>query len=191
MKKRSTPNSAIIHICQELHERSLVSAYGGNVSIRMPNKIIITPKGSSLSELTEDDLVVIDIDGDVLFSTHEPSSEVLLHLNIYKNRPDVHAIIHTHPQMVTSFAYRNTPIKMLTRESRTYLKEVPIVPYYPSGSKELAEAVSPYIKDHDAIMLENHGLVTVGQDIYKAYNLAELTEETAMMNFYVKMLSLS
>jgi len=188
MKKLHSPNSTIIHICQQLHEKNLVSAYGGNVSLRLGAKVVITPKGSSLVEITEDDLVVLDMHGNVLFGTHQPSSETMLHLKIYNKRQDVNAVVHTHPPASTAFAYTNKTVKPINPESQHFLREIPVVPYHVFGTKELADAVAQYIMSYDAVLLEKHGLVTVGSDLYKAYNLSELAEETALMNLYVKIL---
>lgn len=189
MKKPHSPNSTLIHICQKLHEKKLVSAYGGNVSIKIGTKVIITPKGSSLAEITEDDLVVIDMSGNVLFGTNNPSSETALHLKIYNKRQDVSAVVHTHPPAATAFAYANQTIKPINPESQHFLKEIPVVPYEVFGTKELADAVATQILTYDAVLLEKHGLVTVGEDLNKAYNLSELAEETALMNLYVKIIS--
>lgn len=189
MKKIISPNSLIIQICQKLHEKKLVSAYGGNVSIRTGNKVIITPKGSSLAEITEDDLVVIDLNGNVLFGTHPPSSEMMLHLKVYHKRQDINAVVHTHPPASTAFAYVNRKIKPINPESQHFLKEIPVVPYQIFGSKELADACGQYLNTYDVVLLEKHGLVTIGSDLNIAYNLSELAEETALMNMYVILLN--
>jgi len=188
MKKHTSPNSTIIHICQKLHQKGFISAYGGNVSFRIGNKVIITPTQFSLAELTEDDLVVVDLQGNVLFGINKPSSETALHLKVYQKRPEINGVIHTHPPASTAFAYVNREIIPINPESMVYIKKIPIVPYYPVGSQELAEAVGHYIQDSNVVLLEKHGLVTIGVDLYQAYNLAELAEETAIMNMYVKLI---
>jgi len=183
-----TPNALMIHICREIHTRGLVSAYGGNVSLKMKKKIIITPKGSSMAEIKEDDLVVIDFDGRILFGSQEPSSETLLHINIYKKRPDVSAIIHTHPAAATAFAYVGKTIKAVSPDTHQMSDEVPIVPFFPVGSSELAEAVGHVVVNNDALLLEKHGVIAVGKDLYDAFYLTEMIEDSAKMNLYIKML---
>lgn len=191
MKKHISINASITQVCQQLHTQGFVSAYGGNVSVRAGSRIIITPTHFSLAEITEDDLVVIDLEGNKLFGVHPPSSETILHLSIYRNRPEINGIVHTHPPICTSFAHVGRKIIPINPEAKEYLREVPIVPFHPVGSTELAEAVAATMTTGcNVAMLENHGLVSVGDNIYQAYNLTELAEETAQMNMYVHMLSL-
>ncbi|MBC8530068.1 class II aldolase/adducin family protein [Christensenellaceae bacterium NSJ-44] len=189
MKRHLSTNASIIATCHSLHERGYVSAYGGNVSVRTGNnKIVITRAKSSLDDLGEDDLVVVDMDGRVLFGTNPPSSETALHLMVYRTREDVRSVIHTHPPASTSFAYVNREIIPINPESRNYIQRIPVVPYRPVGSQELADECSEYIKNWKVLLLERHGLVSCGENIDEAYNLTELAEEMAMMNLYVRIL---
>lgn len=187
--KKAAANSTIIYVCQKLHQRNLITAYGGNVSMRMGNKVIITPTKFALAELGEDDLVVIDMEGNVLFGVHEPSSETYLHLEIYKAREDIKGIVHTHPPATTAFAYTGEPIIPINPESMKYLANMVTVPYYPFGTMELAKAVGEKAAHADALILEKHGIVTLGKDLYAAYNLTELVEQTALTNLYVRMIN--
>lgn len=188
MKKAATPNAQIIQICRDLHMRGLVSAYGGNVSLKMSNKIIITPKGCSFAQIEEDDLVVIDFEGEVLFGAREPSSETLLHLAVYRRRPDVFGIVHTHPPAATAFAYAGMTLAAISPDSHHLAENIPLVPEYPGGSAELAQAVGETSLTHDVILLEKHGMVTLGDDLFKAYHLAEMAEDNALMNLYIRLL---
>lgn len=185
-KKHLSANASIINICQRLHQKAFVSAYGGNVSVRTGAKVVITPTRYSLAELEEDDLVVVDLDGNVLFGINAPSSELMMHLKIYQLRPDVCGIVHSHPPAATSFAYVNKEIVPIIPEANAYLKKVPIVPFHPVGSEALSEAVAKDTKNYDVVMLEKHGLVSIGETLSEAYNLTELVEETAIMNMYVR-----
>jgi len=186
--RKTAPNSTIIHVCQKLNQRNLITAYGGNVSMRVGNKVIITPTKFALAELGEDDLVVIDLDGNILFGTHEPSSETHLHLEIYKVREDINGIVHTHPAATTAFAYAGEPIIPVNPESMQYLSDMVVVPYYPFGTAELAKAAAEAACHADALMLERHGIVALGKDLYAAYNLTELVEQTALMNLYLRII---
>lgn len=190
MKKAATPNAQIIQICRDLHLRGLVSAYGGNVSLRMSNKIIITPKGCSFAQIEEDDLVVVDYAGDVLFGAREPSSEAMLHIEVYRNRPDVYGVVHTHPPAATAFAYAGMTLEAISPDSHHLAENIPLVPPYPGGSQELAIAVGEAAQKHDVILLEKHGMVTIGDDLFKAYHLAEMAEDNALMNLYIRLLKL-
>lgn len=189
MKKHVSANGNIIAVCQQLHEKGYISAYGGNVSIRIVGKVIITPTKFSLAEITEDDLVVIDLGGRILFGVHEPSSETMLHLKIYQRRPEVNGIVHTHPPACTTFAHCRKNIVPVTPEAIQNLGPVPMVPFHPVGSLELAEAVAENMPPGcNVAVLEDHGLVTVGAILNQAYNLTELAEATALMNLYVRIL---
>lgn len=189
MKKHTTPNEAILLVCQWLHQKKYITAYGGNVSVRCNNRIIITPTRYALSEITADDLVMLDLQGNKLFGENPPSSELGLHLEIYNRRPDVNGIVHTHPSAFTAFAYENRELKMITPESRMYIGKVPIVPYYPIGSENLAKAAGEVISDSNVLMLAKHGLLAAGKDIFDAYNLTELAEQTALTNLYATIIS--
>ncbi|MBC8530942.1 class II aldolase/adducin family protein [Gehongia tenuis] len=190
MKRNINTNSQVIKCCQHLHQKSLISAFGGNVSVRSENKIIITPTGLPLREVAEDDLVVVNMAGEVLFGMGEPSSELALHLAIYRNWPHIKGIIHTHSPAATAFAYLGREIQAVNPESMEYLKDIPIVPYRPIGSDSLADALEEVVRGgrYNAILLERHGLITVGSNLDVAYNLTELVEETAKINLYIKIL---
>jgi len=179
----------IIRVCRKLHERGLVSAFGGNVSARFDeDKIIITPSGFPLAEISEKDLMIIDINDNIVEGYHKPSSERLMHLAIYKKRSDVKAIVHTHSVIATSFACTGKNIELITPESQIFLKKIPLAPYKPAGTQELAEVVAEVIEDGNAALLENHGVVVFGENVDRAYNLAELVEELAQINLYVKII---
>lgn len=192
MKKTLSANQQIIHIGEKLNEKGFISAYGGNISVRIGNRITITPTRFSLAELTEEDLVVVDLNGNVHFGMNQPSSEMELHLNIYRTRPEINGIVHTHPPASTAFAYSNAKIVPLSPESVAYIHHISIVPFFPVGSPELAKAVGEVMMsaEEKVVLLERHGLVCVGTSLYEAYNLTELAEETAMMNLYVRLLGI-
>ncbi len=178
----------LLDVCQKLHTQNLVTAYGGNVSIRVDDRIIISPSGFPLGMLKQEDLMVINLEGQVVDGKNKPSSEKLMHLKIYQQRPEIRGIVHTHQKAASSFACLNRKIMPLNPESKMLISDMPIVPYFRYGTKELAEAVEQNIQDTNVVLLEKHGLVTMGKDIYHAFHLAELVEETAMMNIYVKLL---
>lgn len=189
MKKHLSANGNIIAVCQKIHQKGFISAYGGNVSMRTGGKVVITPTKCSLAEITEDDLVVIDLTGRKLFGVHQPSSETMLHLQIYERRPEVNGIVHTHPPACTAFAFCRKEIVPVTPEAKEYMKRVPLAPFHPVGSPELAHAVADRLEPGcDVVMLERHGLVTVGTLLNEAYNLTELAEETALMNLHIKII---
>ena len=176
-RKNPTTNSNFIAICKRLNEKGFVSAYGGNVSVRAGSKITITPAKRSLAEIKEDDLVVIDMDGKVMFGVHKPSTEVLIHLKIYQMRPDLTSVVHTHPPICTTFSYAKRKIQPMIPESHEYLSDMPMVENFPSGSLELANATAEALKDKNVAMLLEHGLVTVGESLSEEIGAGGVTAD--------------
>lgn len=187
-RKNPTTNANFIAICRRLNEKGFVSAYGGNVSVRAGSKITITPAKRALAEIKEDDLVVIDMDGKVMFGVHEPSTEVWIHLKIYQMRPNITSVVHTHPPICTTFTYAKKEIVPMIPEAYEYLCDIPMVPKFPSGSMELAEATAEALTQKNVALLLEHGLVTIGESLSEAYNITELAEKTAQMNLYLHLL---
>ena len=175
----------LANICNKIHERKLANGLSGNVSVRVSDKILITPSGFSLADIQPKDLVVLDIEGDFISGNNKPSSEKLMHLEIYKARPHINCIIHTHSPAATTFAYLNKQIAPVSPESAIFIPKLPIVRFEPYGTKKLAESVSYSLKDCNAVLIEKHGVVTVGSGITQAYNLLVVVEETAIMNIYM------
>lgn len=176
--------------CQLVHQRGLVSACGGNMSLRIQQDLyLLTPSGFALDEVSAQDCVLVDDQG---VSTEmgglKPTSETQLHIGIYQRRPEVNAVLHTHSPAATSYAYCGKTIQPVNPESMMCLPQLPIVPYYQYGSQELADAVAETIGHNSALLLAKHGVVTVGKTIREALHIAELVEETALMNIYVKMI---
>lgn len=181
----------LANICNKIHARKLANGLSGNVSIKANNKILITPSGFSLAEIQPKDLVVIDIEGNFISGDNKPSSEKFMHLEIYKARPHINCIIHTHSPAATTFAYLNKQIVPISPESAIFIPKLPIVRFEPYGTRMLAESVSRSLKDCNAVLIEKHGVVTVGSGITQAYNLLEVVEETAIMNIYMSAITKS
>lgn len=175
----------LANVCKRIHERKLANGLSGNVSIKINNKILITPSGFSLADIKPEDIVVLDIEGNFISGNNKPSSEKLMHLEIYKNRPHINCVIHTHSPAATTFAFLNKQIVPISPESAIFIPKLPIVRFEPYGTKMLAESVSYSLKSCNAVLIEKHGVVTVGSGIAQAYNLLEVVEETAIMNIYM------
>ncbi|AAL80232.1 fuculose phosphate aldolase [Pyrococcus furiosus DSM 3638] len=170
----------LIHYSKLAHRKGLTGSFGGNMSIRVGNYVFIKGTGSVMEELTESQIAVVKLDGKVVSSVR-PSSEYRLHLGVYRNRPEVRAVVHLHPpySIVLSIFEREAP--MITPEAELYLKKVPVLPFRPAGSVELAQQVSEAMKGYDAVVLERHGVVTVGRSLREAFYKAELVEEVARL----------
>lgn len=177
-----------VKICKLLYERGLAKSLGGNVSVRNgKNHIIITPKGTSLFDISLDNLVVTTLSG-LVVEGGEPSSELPMHSAIYRARYDIDAIIHIHSMFSTVYAILEKPIELLTTESQLILEKLPLIEYAEPGSKKLAELVVDNLRGYKACILTRHGIVVVGSSLKEAYFLCELVEETAALNFFVKLI---
>lgn len=182
----------IIKISNEIYDKGLVSGKAGNISVRFKgeigNIIAITPTLKSLSKLNEEDIVLVDLDGNVL-TKGKPSSEVNMHLEIYKKRPDVNGIVHTHSPYATGFAHSSKKIKRYEGfgEIKTpYLAEID---YEKPGSDELAKSASEGLGTEDVLVLKNHGVICVSDNLKEAELLAVFVEEIAKSQFITLMLN--
>ncbi|AEH06012.1 L-fuculose phosphate aldolase [Methanothermococcus okinawensis] len=172
---------AFIDICHKLYDRKYVVGSGGNVSIKKDNLIYATPTGSILGFLKEEDITIVDIDGNIIKGA--PTSEIKMHLNIYKKRKDINAVVHTHSIYSTAFSILDKKIELLTPEAQIFIKKIGYVPYLKAGSVELAEEVSK--RNEDVIILKNHGIVCLGKDLIEAYLKTEVMEEIAKLNYII------
>jgi L-fuculose-phosphate aldolase len=175
---------AFVDICHKLYDRKYVVGSGGNVSVRHDDLIYTTPTGSCLGFLKEEDICIVNLNGEIIKGA--PTSETNMHLKIYQNRKDVNAIVHTHSLHSTALSIVDKKIELLTPEAEIFLKKIGYVDYLPCGSLELAEEVSK--RNEDVIVLKNHGIVTLGKNLLEAYVKTEVTEEVAKLNYLVNYL---
>ncbi|MEM1644688.1 MAG: class II aldolase/adducin family protein [Ignisphaera sp.] len=176
----------ICKVMRNLFERGLVSALGGNVSARLPgvNEFWITPSGIFKGELTSDDLVKLDLDGNLIEGFGRPSIEWPLHAAIYKVRPDVNAIVHAHNPVTLGLALAGVGIKPITVEAVMVLRKVETVPFAFPGTDQLAKlVVEKAASGARAIILQNHGIIAMGANLYEAEAVAETLEEVATAQF--------
>jgi L-fuculose-phosphate aldolase len=171
--------------------RGLVGGTGGNISIRIPDTdtALITPTGISLEEVTPDTSVLVDLDGNILESPlgHKGSKETFFHVSAFKLRPDVNAVVHVHPYYCTAYSCTNEPLPLVTVPARLNLKDVPCIPCYNPGSKELANEVISALKKYPALtvlLMQDHGILALGTDVTSAYYNADLAEHTAKVAFF-------
>lgn len=177
----------------KMWEMGWVAANDGNISVQCDkDRYLITPAGVSKGELTPDMILLIDGDGEKLDegSPWEPSSETALHLMCYKSRPGVGGVCHSHAPFATAYACCRKEIDAaILGEAVMTHGSVPCAPYAPTGSKELPRAVEPYIMGgHDAVLMANHGLVTVGRRVEDAFATMERVEHTARISLYAAQL---
>ncbi len=171
----------IVHVCQRLYQRSMVSSNEGNVSVRYSeNRLIVTPTGMSKGFLKVTDLVETDMSGKPLKKGQKASSEIKIHIRAYEKRPDVRAAVHAHPVTATGYAVAGVPFnECVLPEIVLTLGKVPIVPYGTPSTDELPDALEPYLAEHDAFLLANHGALALGADVIQAYHKMESLEHAA------------
>ena len=182
----------IINTSKKIYDDGLVSGKAGNISKRIKGSagdiVAITPTLRSLSDLNEEDIVLVDMDGNVL-TKGKPSSEVGMHLEIYKKRIDVNAIVHTHSTYATGFAFSEKKLKITESFGEIKNPYFPIIEYEKPGSDELAKSAGENIEDTDVLILKNHGVICVGDSLKEAKLLAVLLDETAKTQFITIMLN--
>ena len=182
--------SDVIHVGKRMYDRGYVASNDGNLSVRLSeDRLLITMTGVSKGFLDPDKFVVVDYDGAVISGSHKPSSEMKMHLMVYRERPDVHAVAHAHPPASTGFSVAgvNLPDNLLP-EVIVSLGHVPIAPYGTPGTMELVESLREYVREYDAVLLENHGALTLGPDIITAYHKMETMEHCARITLVARML---
>jgi len=181
---------AMIDVGRRLHARGLVAASDGNLSARLEDGgILITASGAHLGELTQDDFVCVMADGTPAGAGRAPSSEMPLHLSVYRLRPEVWAVVHAHPPIATAFSFAGLPLdEPVIPEVVVALGRIGLAPYATPGSSEGADAIARVIAAHDAIVLERHGVVTVGGAPLDAYWKMEKVEHAADILFRARLL---
>ncbi len=171
----------------ELPKNQLVTWTGGNVSLRDPesNLVIIKPSGVMYPDLTAEQMVVLDLDGKVIEGTLKPSSDTATHLYIYRQRQDVHGIVHTHSPYATAFAAVGKPIPpVLTAICDEFGGEIPVGGFAPIGDEAIGKEVVKSIGSSPAILMQNHGVFTIGKTAKAAVKAAVMVEDVARTIFF-------
>lgn len=180
----------VVRFGHELIRRGLSVGTFGNLSLYVPEAklMVITPSGMDYESLTSQDIAVVTMDGVQLDGTHKPSSEVDLHRIFYQNRPDVRAVVHTHSTYATVMACLGLPLDPIHYLIAYAGKDVPCIPYYPFGTQELADAAYAGMGDRNALLLGNHGLLTLGPTLSYAMDAAEQLEFLAQLCYRTRLL---
>ena len=180
----------IIRICRKVELKGFVAATDGNISARLPNgNILSTPTSLSKGLVQVDDLVELSIDGKQIGGKRKPSTEMKMHFFIYQQRNDIHAVVHCHPIYATGFAAAGIPLKKnVFPEVIVGFGDIPLAHYATPSTEEVSESLRPFIKEHEAILLANHGAVTFGKDLWDAYFKMEKVEQIAQTLFVAETL---
>ena len=171
----------LLATAKDLLHKGLVEGTSGNLSARLPDgDVVMTPSSLDYETMTIDDLVVCDLDGNVVEGEREPTTEKALHLACLRTYSDIHAVIHSHAVYCSMFAVARRPIPCVIEELDVYVGgDVPVAEYRVTGSEELAAEVARHVGDRAAVLMANHGLLTVGKDPRDAMKVAALVERTA------------
>ncbi len=180
----------IVRYGRTLYERGFIAATDGNISARLDaNRLLITPTCMCKGRMTEDDLVIVDMNGRRLEGKRSVSSEVAMHLLIYSMRPDVSGIVHAHPPTATGFAAAAIALDQpLISEIVLTLGAVPLAPYGCPGTDELSNALRPFIPQHNAILMANHGVVSYADSLEQAFMHMETVEHLAKISLVTRSL---
>jgi L-fuculose-phosphate aldolase len=180
----------IVEVGRRMYARGYTASNDGNISVRLDaGRLLMTPKSVCKGFMTPEMMCITDLDGRKLAGDRDPSSEALMHLEVYRQRPDVAAVVHAHPPIATGFAVAGIPLdRPVLAEVLTTLGSVPIAEYATPSTKELPEAIRKYIKAHDGMLLANHGALTVGTDLFSAYYKMETIEHFAKISLVARTL---
>jgi L-fuculose-phosphate aldolase len=190
LTSESSLRADIVEVGRRMYARGYTASNDGNISVRLDaSRLLMTPKSVCKGFMTPDMMCITDLEGRKLQGDRDPSSETLMHLEVYRQRPDVQAVVHAHPPTATGFAVAGIPLdRAVLAEVLTTLGSIPIAEYATPSTKELPEAVRKYIRAHDGMLLANHGALTVGGDLFGAYYKMETIEHFAKISLVARML---
>ena len=182
----------ICDICHKMWQQGWVAANDGNISVKLPDgNFLATPTGISKSFITPEKLVIINDKGEVLSGLpgYKPSSEIKMHMSCYRERPDVGAVVHAHPATATGFAVAGKSMDEYSMfETVIAIGSIPLTPYGTPSTDEVPDAITPYLQDHDVMLLQNHGALTVGCELITAYYRMETLELYAKISLVAHLL---
>lgn len=180
----------IVRLGKSLHDKGFVAATDGNISVRLDERrVLATPTCLCKGMMTVEDLVIVDLQGRKLEGFREVSSEIAMHMMIYRKCPETAAIVHAHPPTATGFAAAGMALDQpLVSEIVISLGTVPLAQYATPGTQELVDSLEPLVTNHYAILMANHGVVTHAEDLYTAYMHMETVEHFAKIALTTHML---
>ncbi len=182
----------ICEIGKRIYDKGMVASNDGNISVKLnENEFLCTPTGVSKGFMTPEYICKVDKDGNVIEANpgFKPSSEIKMHMRVYRERPDVNSVVHAHPLYATSFAIAGIPLtEKIMPEAVIALGEVPIAEYGTPSTEEIPDAVSKYLQSYDAVLLANHGALSFADSLLNAYHKMESLEFYAQLLYQSKML---
>lgn len=190
MQTESALREEILRMGRMLYERNLLVGLDGNLSVRLSDtEVLCTKSGCHKGLLRDEDIVVVDISGNLVRGAGRPTSEMAMHLACYHNRPDVQAVIHAHPPICVAFTIAGLSLEpAILPEVVVTLGSIPTLPYQTTGTEVLAEQVGEAVRLKDAVLLERHGAVCVGKNLLEAFCRLEVIEHTARIVMHARTL---
>ncbi|MGE5550137.1 MAG: class II aldolase/adducin family protein [Bacteroidota bacterium] len=190
MPSESQLRQDIVEVGRRIWLRGYVAANDGNISVRLgPDEFLTTPAGVSKGFMTPEMIVKVNGRGERISGELKPSSELKMHLGVYRDRPDVNAVVHAHPPVSTAFAVAGLPLsKCVLPEVIITLGTIPLAEYGTPSTDAITRAIAKHLKDHNAFLLENHGALTLGTDVFNAYYRMETVEHFAAISLAARQL---
>ncbi|MGQ9689491.1 MAG: class II aldolase/adducin family protein [Desulfobaccales bacterium] len=182
MQTEQALKQEIVMICRMMHQKNLIAGMDGNVSVKWGDHLLTTPSGVNKGFLRLDQILTVDWEGRVLRGEGQPTSEMAMHLAVYRLRSEINAVIHAHPPLITAFSIAGISLEeFILPEVVMSLGLVPTASYATPTTPEVPESIRGLIDRYDALILERHGALTVGQDLMDAYNKMEKLEHAALV----------
>ena len=190
MRSETQLRADIVEIGRRLYARGYTASNDGNISVRLDGgRLLMTPTGVCKGFMDPQMMCITDLDGKKLSGERNPSSEMQMHLEVYRQRPEIQAVVHAHPPVATAFAVAGIALdRAVLAEVVTTLGSVPIAEYATPSTKELPEAVRKYVKAHDGLLLANHGALALAGDVMSAYYRMETIEHFAKISLVARTL---
>lgn len=181
-----------VDVAHQIYGNGLTPGKSGNISLKISKKnetkVLITPSGVSLKDVSINNVIIVDLEGNQLEGEGVPSSELFMHLEIYKKRKDVEGIVHIHSPYATGFSFSDKKITRFEGFGKIKDPYLKVIDYAPPGSRELVDLAVNGLGNEDVLILKNHGVLTVGMDLDEAALLAEFTESSAKTDFVIRLL---
>jgi L-fuculose-phosphate aldolase len=186
----SALRDALVEVGRRCYRRGYISAYDGNFSVRLgPDQLLVTPAGTCKGLLRPEDMVRTDLAGRPAAGQGRVSSEIKMHLVIYQSRPEVAAVVHGHPPTATGFAVAGVALdRPALAEVIVALGCIPLAGYGTPSTDELPDAIRPWVRQHDALLMANHGALALGRDLFEAYFRMETIEHYARISLTASLL---
>ena len=176
----------ILEVGRRMYAKNFVASNDGNISCKVSDTTLwCTPTGVSKGFMTDDMLVLMDVEGNVLKGNMKPSSEMKMHLRVYTENPNVKAVVHAHPPAATSYAIAGRPLnRAILTEAVMGIGEIPLAPYAMPGTQEVPDSIAPFVTTHNGCLLANHGALAWGNDVMEAWMRMESIEYYALVSMY-------